>query len=234
MHQESRAEIIGIRSAMRTPVRVYLVGRPQFDVEEFLSFLAEARTSWRRSAGASEAEELIAAAGRVCYMSFGPAQSSRSNTDYIRNLVKMGHESVLEHVSWSFVIAGITRALSHQLVRHRVADLPRRKLDGRPCQCSSSGSPDASEGGHAQTEQPLADRRLPTGPFHQPEVETERHGYQREPDHLRDDRVVGPRWITILREPDDGGHAAGVGEEEAPIDQVCGDAFETGHENGRL
>jgi thymidylate synthase (FAD) len=75
---------------------------------------------WRRSAGAGQAEELIEAAGRVCYMSFGVNQSERSNVEYIRNLVDMGHESVLEHVNWSFVITGISRALSHQIVRHRV------------------------------------------------------------------------------------------------------------------
>jgi thymidylate synthase (FAD) len=75
---------------------------------------------WRRTPEAHEAEELIEVAGRVCYMSFGSNQSDRSNFEYIRNLIEMGHESVLEHVNWSFVITGITRALSHQLVRHRV------------------------------------------------------------------------------------------------------------------
>jgi thymidylate synthase (FAD) len=53
-------------------------------------------------------------------MSFGSNQSDRINFEYIRNLIEMGHESVLEHVNWSFVITGITRALSHQLLRHRV------------------------------------------------------------------------------------------------------------------
>jgi thymidylate synthase (FAD) len=101
-------------------VRVRIVSRPQFDVEEFLAFLDEARTSWRRSPGAKEAEELAEAAGRVCYMSFGTAQSRRTNAGYIQNLIAMGHESVLEHLNWSFVISGITRSLSHQLVRHRV------------------------------------------------------------------------------------------------------------------
>jgi len=101
-------------------VRVHIVGRPQFDVEEFLACLDEARRNWRRSPGAKEPEELVEAAGRVCYMSFGTAQSLRSNADYIHNLIAMGHESVLEHVNWSFVISGITRSLSHQLVRHRV------------------------------------------------------------------------------------------------------------------
>lgn len=120
MQHGSRAGSDGTCSTLRMSVRVHIVGRPQFDVEEFLAYLDEARRNWRRSPGAKEPEELVEAAGRVCYMSFGTAQSLRSNADYIQNLIAMGHESVLEHVNWSFVISGITRSLSHQLVRHRV------------------------------------------------------------------------------------------------------------------
>ncbi len=105
---------------LKLPIRVHVVGRPQFDIVEFLGFLNGSGMDWRRSPEAREAEEVIEAAGRVCYMSFGSNQSDRSNFRYIRNLIEMGHESVLEHVNWSFVITGITRALSHQLVRHRV------------------------------------------------------------------------------------------------------------------
>jgi thymidylate synthase (FAD) len=110
----------GVVVDMKAPVRVHIVGRPQFDIKEFLAFLADSRMNWRRSADAGEAQELIEAAGRVCYMSFGENQSERSNVEYIHNLIAMGHESVLEHVNWSFVITGISRALSHQIVRHRV------------------------------------------------------------------------------------------------------------------
>jgi len=53
-------------------------------------------------------------------MSFGEKQSPRRNGDYIHNLIRQGHESVLEHVSWTFLMAGISRAFTHQLVRHRV------------------------------------------------------------------------------------------------------------------
>jgi thymidylate synthase (FAD) len=59
-------------------------------------------------------------AGRICYMSFGDKQSPRRNGAYIHNLIKQGHESVLEHVSWTFLLARISRAFTHQLVRHRV------------------------------------------------------------------------------------------------------------------
>jgi thymidylate synthase (FAD) len=120
MQPGSRAGAAGACGELRRPVRVHVVGRPQFDVEEFLAFLDEAQMNWFRSPSAKEAEELVEAAGRVCYMSFGAAQSHRNNAEYIQNLIAMGHESVLEHVNWSFVISRLTRSLSHQLVRHRV------------------------------------------------------------------------------------------------------------------
>jgi len=100
--------------------KIYLISRPQFDVESFLSFLKKESTEWARSPRATEAEEIVEIAGRICYMSFGEKQSPRRNGDYIHNLIRQGHESVLEHVSWTFLMVGISRALTHQLVRHRV------------------------------------------------------------------------------------------------------------------
>lgn len=111
-------------------MKVYLVGSTNFEVDAFLRFLGESSSlredaaprehAWRRTSNAGPAEELVEAAGRICYMSFGNRQSPRSNEDYIARLIEMGHESVLEHVSWTFVITDVSRALTHQLVRHRV------------------------------------------------------------------------------------------------------------------
>lgn len=101
-------------------IQVYLLGRPTFDVEALVSFLSTQDMQWKRTPGATPAEELTEAAGRVCYMSFGSRQSPRQNPEYVWNLIRMGHESVLEHVSWTFLAAGVTRAFTHQLVRHRV------------------------------------------------------------------------------------------------------------------
>jgi thymidylate synthase (FAD) len=100
--------------------RIFLIGRPQFDIDAFISFLADEQMDWHRTSGATIPEEIVEVAGRVCYMSFSDRQSPRSNADYIRNLIKQGHESVLEHVSWTFLLAGVSRAFTHQLVRHRV------------------------------------------------------------------------------------------------------------------
>jgi len=100
--------------------KAYLVSYTKFELGDFLSFLGAQKLSWKRSPGASEAEEIVEAAGRVCYMSFGEKQSPKGNAEYIRHLILMGHESVLEHVSWGFILTGVSRGFSHQLVRHRV------------------------------------------------------------------------------------------------------------------
>lgn len=101
-------------------LKVYIIGRSQFDNRAFHTFLRTERTSWKQTASATEAEEIVEAAGRICYMSFGKNQSPRSNEMYIQHLVRMGHESVLEHASWTFLLTGVSRAFTHQLVRHRV------------------------------------------------------------------------------------------------------------------
>lgn len=67
--------------------------------------------------GRGTPEELIEHAGRVCYRSEGKGDPSR----FIRLRLAEGHESIIEHASATFEIAGISRAASHQLVRHRLA-----------------------------------------------------------------------------------------------------------------
>jgi thymidylate synthase (FAD) len=72
-----------------------------------------------------EPEELVAAAARLCYSdaSIGALlEKSRSDRQaFLEKILSLGHHSVLEHVSFSFGIEGISRACSHQLVRHRLA-----------------------------------------------------------------------------------------------------------------
>ena len=72
-----------------------------------------------------EPERVIAAAARLCY-------SERSGEDLfenlsdeevkklVKNILNLGHYSVLEHVSFTFSISGVSRVATHQLVRHRV------------------------------------------------------------------------------------------------------------------
>src|SRR5262245_13441709 len=56
-------------------------------------------------------------AGRVCYMSYGKGR--RTNREFLEHIVNVGHGSVLEHAVWSFLITGISRSLTHELIRHR-------------------------------------------------------------------------------------------------------------------
>lgn len=97
-----------------------VLSRPRFDAGAACDFLALSDLEWRRDPTATDAESLVEFAGRLCYLSFGARQSSRTNAEYVRNLIDQGHESVLEHATWSFVLRGVSRAFTHQLVRHRV------------------------------------------------------------------------------------------------------------------
>jgi thymidylate synthase (FAD) len=104
-------------------VKVYVLGRPEFGeaYERFLNdYLPKQDRSWRQSDDATAAERLVEFAGRICYMSFGSRQSPNTNAEYIQKLITNRHESVLEHASWTVLITGVSRAFTHQLVRHRV------------------------------------------------------------------------------------------------------------------
>jgi thymidylate synthase (FAD) len=71
------------------------------------------------------AERLIEEAGRTCYQSFDKADDT-SHERLIKVLIKSGHDSVLEHAAATFVISGVSRALTHQLVRHRIASYSQK------------------------------------------------------------------------------------------------------------
>lgn len=71
-------------------------------------------------------EKIISAAAKLCYSKTGTASILEGLTDekiekFIEKLVSIGHESPVEHVSYTFAVEGVSRVLTHQLVRHRVA-----------------------------------------------------------------------------------------------------------------
>lgn len=70
-------------------------------------------------------ELLIEDAARICYDSFGK-KSPGSQVRIIDHLLKSGHESCLEHASVTYRVGGVSRALTHQLVRHRLASYSQR------------------------------------------------------------------------------------------------------------
>ena len=66
-----------------------------------------------------DADKVIEEAGRTCYLSFDKIDDG-SAENFIKRIVKAGHESVLEHAYATFRIKGCSRAMTHQLVRHRL------------------------------------------------------------------------------------------------------------------
>jgi len=67
--------------------------------------------------GKGTPEELLEHAGRVCYRSERRGDAGR----FLQARIREGHESIVEHASATFEISGMSRACSHQLVRHRIA-----------------------------------------------------------------------------------------------------------------
>ena len=71
-------------------------------------------------------DKVVAQAGKLCYSAVGVDEITQKLTEeeiarYVNMLASIGHESPLEHVSFTFAIEGISRACTHQIVRHRIA-----------------------------------------------------------------------------------------------------------------
>ena len=71
-------------------------------------------------------EETVSLAAKLCYSKSTIADlnekiSSKDQSDFIRKLMDMGHESVMEHASFTFGVEGVSRVLLAQLTRHRIA-----------------------------------------------------------------------------------------------------------------
>lgn len=73
-----------------------------------------------------EPEKIVAAAAKLCYSPSAMDQIMDSLTpdktaSYVHMLASMGHESVIEHISFTFGVEGVSRSLLAQLTRHRIA-----------------------------------------------------------------------------------------------------------------
>ncbi len=78
-----------------------------------------------------KAERVVATAARLCYADVDcQALTERSNPEDDRKMIdkvlRIGHHGVLEHAVFSFAAEGISRALTHQLVRHRLASFAQQ------------------------------------------------------------------------------------------------------------
>jgi thymidylate synthase (FAD) len=71
-------------------------------------------------------ERAVAVAARLCYAPVGAAELMEEMSDeavrrVLKTILESGHLSTLEHASYTFAIDGVSRAMTHQLVRHRLA-----------------------------------------------------------------------------------------------------------------
>lgn len=74
------------------------------------------------------ADDICAAAGRSCY-SDKPADEilgTGNSEKTLGSIIKMGHMSVIEHAVFTFSVSGVSRSLTHQLVRHRIASFSQQ------------------------------------------------------------------------------------------------------------
>ena len=104
--------------------KVTVISRPSFAEPSHLP------VNWLGDS--SDGERLAEFAGRLCYMSQkNPA--SRATREYLENIKKQGHGSVLEHANYSLLLEGVSRSLTHELVRHRAgfaySQLSQRYVD---------------------------------------------------------------------------------------------------------
>jgi thymidylate synthase (FAD) len=117
------SSLTGAARLYHEPV-VTVLSRPAFAPPEHLP------VSWIGES--TDGERLAEFAGRLCYMSqHNPAR--RATRDYLENIKKQGHGSVLEHANYSLLLEGVSRSLTHELVRHRAgfaySQLSQRYVD---------------------------------------------------------------------------------------------------------
>lgn len=115
-----------------TEPSVYLVSRQQVDETALQGFLeANDVSRWETDTDIA-AEKLTEVSGRLCYMSFAKPRPG-GNKAYTEHILAVGHGSVLEHSVFGFIIEGVSRSLTHELVRHRAgfgySQLSQRYVD---------------------------------------------------------------------------------------------------------
>lgn len=104
---------------------------PAIELVGWTTFRAPDSAPWQPQG--ESGEDLIQFAGRACYQSWSrPNPATATNAGYIAHIVDVGHFSVLEHAQATFYLTGVSRSLTHELVRHRhfsVSQLSQRYVD---------------------------------------------------------------------------------------------------------
>jgi len=111
---------------------IYLIGRQTLDDREIARFLSDHNVGDWSTDATNAAQALPEVAGRLCYMSFAKPRPG-GNEMYLGHIKEVGHGSVLEHTVWNFIITGVSRSFTHELVRHRAgwgySQLSQRYVD---------------------------------------------------------------------------------------------------------
>src|SRR3954463_6410593 len=91
---------------------------PKVQLVAKTEFFPPAEVPWSTDADGGEA--LAEFAGRACYQAWNkPNPRTATNAGYLAHIIEVGHLSVLEHGSVTFYLTGISRSLTHELIRHR-------------------------------------------------------------------------------------------------------------------
>lgn len=121
-----------------------LIGKPIVEIDGVMRFLDEHGYTWPAftkklesmiSLGDDDAEWLVEMAGRMCYQSWakeGETIKGRSHNEHVKHLIEVGHGAAIEHANFNFAIWNVSRSLTHELVRHRIASysqLSQRYVD---------------------------------------------------------------------------------------------------------
>jgi len=107
-------------------MRIIRLAETQIDRNGLQQFLKElGAPDWKSHEPKSAGEELIEIAGRLCYKSFGLELNANltrireGNHEYIGNVLRQKHGSVIEHATVTYAFLNVSRILTHELVRHR-------------------------------------------------------------------------------------------------------------------
>jgi thymidylate synthase (FAD) len=117
--------------------KVYLVGQQVINEDELQRFLGDEEVSHWESDAVSVGEKLAEVAGRLCYMSYAKPRPG-GNSAYLGHIKESGHGSVLESAVYNLIFTGVSRSLTHELVRHRAgmspSQLSQRYVDESDCE----------------------------------------------------------------------------------------------------
>jgi thymidylate synthase (FAD) len=120
-------------SGFVTEPEVVLVGKPVIEIDGVMKFLNDHGYIWPEltdkiesmiSLGDDDSEWLVEMAGRMCYQSWakqGEASKGRTHEEHVKHLIEVGHGAAIEHANFNFIIWNVSRSLTHELVRHRIA-----------------------------------------------------------------------------------------------------------------